>query len=110
MGVQDVKLDSDYITILWDDGHEGIYPSRYLRGYCCCAACVEEMTGRRIVGENDVDEYVMALIGYRLVGMRCSFCGVTLMIQAYTLLKCLEIFAGVRSAIANRLSLTVEVS
>ncbi|MCH2525472.1 MAG: DUF971 domain-containing protein [Dehalococcoidia bacterium] len=61
MGVQDVKLDSDYITILWDDGHEGIYPSRYLRGYCCCAACVEEMTGRRIVGENDVDEYVMAL-------------------------------------------------
>jgi len=61
LGVQDVKLDSDYITILWDDGHEGIYPSRYLRGYCCCAACVEEMTGRRIVGENDVDEYVMAL-------------------------------------------------
>ena len=61
MGVQDVKLDSDCITILWDDGHEGIYPSRYLRGYCCCAACVEEMTGRRIVGENDVDEYVMAL-------------------------------------------------
>ena len=61
MGVQDVKLDSDYITILWDDGHEGIYPSRYLRGYCCCAACVEEMTGRRIVGENDVDECVMAL-------------------------------------------------
>ena len=61
MGVQDVKLDSDYITILWDEGHEGIYPSRYLRGYCCCAACVEEMTGRRIVGENDVDEYVMAL-------------------------------------------------
>ena len=61
MGVQDVKLDSDYITILWDDCHEGIYPSRYLRGYCCCAACVEEMTGRRIVGENDVDEYVMAL-------------------------------------------------
>ena len=61
MGVQDVKLDSDYITILWDDGHEGIYPSRYLRGYCCCAACVEEMNGRRIVGENDVDEYVMAL-------------------------------------------------
>ena len=61
MAVQNVQLDPEYITISWLDGHEGVYPSRYLRGNCCCAACVEEMPGRRIVTENDVDEAGWAL-------------------------------------------------
>lgn len=61
LGVKDVELGGDRIIITWLDGHEGSYPYRYLRGHCCCAACVEEMTGRRIVSEIDVDEHVWAL-------------------------------------------------
>jgi DUF971 family protein len=27
------------VRILWDDGHAGVYPEPYLRGYCPCALC-----------------------------------------------------------------------
>ena len=61
MEVKQVDLGSEHISILWDDGHDSSYPQRYLRGHCCCAGCVEEMTGRRKVGEEDVREDVQAL-------------------------------------------------
>ena len=56
-----VSLGSEHISILWDDGHDSRHPHRYLRGQCCCAACVEEMTGRRRVEEKDVRVDVQAL-------------------------------------------------
>ena len=58
MALNEVTLGDDGIHILWDDGHPGLYPYRYLRGHCCCAGCVEEMTGRRRVAEEDVREDV----------------------------------------------------
>ena len=61
MEPKEVSLGDEEIHILWDDGHNSFYPHRYLRGECRCAACVEEMTGRRVVGWEDVREDVHAL-------------------------------------------------
>ena len=61
MALREATLEDDGIHILWDDGHASFYPHRYLRGNCCCAMCVEEMTGRRRVAEEDVREDVEAL-------------------------------------------------
>jgi DUF971 family protein len=42
------------VRITWADGHASEYPAHYLRARCPCAACVDEDTGRRQVGEGDV--------------------------------------------------------
>lgn len=60
MKTEEVVLDETGIYMKWNDGHRSYYPYRYLRGQCCCAGCVEEMTGRRRVGEEDVREDVYA--------------------------------------------------
>ena len=60
MQAKEVRLE-DKIYVVWDDGHASEYDHRYLRGQCCCAACVEEMTGRRMVAEKDVSVDVQAL-------------------------------------------------
>ena len=61
LAFNEVKLKDDGVHILWDDGHASYYPHRYLRGHCCCAGCVQEMTGRRRVGEEEVREDVYAV-------------------------------------------------
>ena len=33
------------VKIVWDDGHESLYPARELRLACPCASCVDETTG-----------------------------------------------------------------
>lgn len=40
------------IQIRWSSGEEAVYPARFLRGQCPCATCVDEVTGKRIVGES----------------------------------------------------------
>jgi len=35
------RLGEDAIEIVWHDGHRGVYPNRYLRDNCPCAACRE---------------------------------------------------------------------
>jgi len=61
LAFSEVTLSEEGISIVWDDGHSSFYPHRYLRGQCCCAACVEEMTGRRRVNEADVRDDIQAL-------------------------------------------------
>ena len=58
MSFNELNLDNDGLSISWSDGHNSFYPYRYLRGNCCCASCVEEMSGNRRVGESDVREDV----------------------------------------------------
>ena len=58
---QEVWLTPQGVHIRWDDGHEGFYPHRYLRGQCPCAACVEEMSGRRLLSPEDVPPDVEVL-------------------------------------------------
>lgn len=56
-----VEIRPDAIHIEWADSHVSDYPHRYLRGTCPCAACVNEMTGKRMVGIQQVPEDVRAL-------------------------------------------------
>lgn len=58
---QEVSLNATGISILWDDGHNGYFNHRFLRGNCPCAVCVNEITGQRIIGVNEVPENVKAL-------------------------------------------------
>ena len=61
------KKGGQRITIRWTDGHESPFPARYLRGRCPCARCVDEDTGRRVVGEAEVAADV-GLAKLQLVG------------------------------------------
>jgi len=56
-----VRLLHEGVSMLWDDGHYSLYPHRFLRGNCPCAHCVQELTGKRVIGILDVPETVRAL-------------------------------------------------
>ena len=58
---KEVDIEGANITILWDDGHESIYPHRMLRLRCQCASCVEEMTGRPRLNPDTVPQDVRAI-------------------------------------------------
>lgn len=52
-------LDNGVLGIQWSDGHKGVYPVRYLRQHCPCAACVDEWTGERRLKPDDVPILIM---------------------------------------------------
>lgn len=49
------------VRIKWKDGHESVYPARFLRMQCPCAACVGETTGQPLVRGQDVPSDVHPL-------------------------------------------------
>jgi len=49
------------IKIRWKDGSEDIYPARFLRMACACAACIDEMSGLQTLREEDVSADVHPL-------------------------------------------------
>ncbi|MBI3939456.1 MAG: DUF971 domain-containing protein [Acidobacteria bacterium] len=55
------------VKIVWNDGHESVFPARPLRLACPCAACVEEMTGRRLLQPANLPPDVHP-VGIQLVG------------------------------------------
>ena len=50
--------DGSALRIEWEDGHESVYRPRDLRMACPCARCVEELTRRRILTEEMIEEGV----------------------------------------------------
>lgn len=44
------------ITVRWEDGHESVYPTSYLREFCGCAACVDEWTGKTRIAPGSIPE------------------------------------------------------
>ncbi len=52
---------SGEIGIVWEDGHESIWPAAVLRRACACARCQDEVTGRRLLRPADIPETVRAL-------------------------------------------------
>ena len=61
MPVEIERLSDQRIRIKWTDGHEGFYPSFYLRNHCRCAACVDEWSGRRLIQKGSIPEDVKPL-------------------------------------------------
>ena len=57
----DVRLDDQAIRILWDDGHSGVYPHRYLRLRCQCAGCINEITGHPTLDPETVPQDLKAI-------------------------------------------------
>ena len=57
----DLAFDNDgNLLVRWDDGKESKFAPRWLRARCPCAECVEEWSGRRVVGEEQVKQDVRA--------------------------------------------------
>ena len=52
---------SGEIGIVWEDGHESIWPAAVLRRACACARCQDEVTGRRLLRPADVPDSLRAL-------------------------------------------------
>lgn len=48
------KVGETAVRIRWDDGHEGTYTTRYLRGICQCAACVDEWSGEKRISIDSI--------------------------------------------------------
>ncbi len=57
----DLAFDAEgNLLVRWDDGKESKFPPKWLRARCPCAECVEEWSGRRVVGEAQVKQDVKA--------------------------------------------------
>lgn len=61
LGVDNVELSAEGVTIHWTDGHTCFYTGKYLRINCACAECVEEWTNRKLLDPATVDANIMAL-------------------------------------------------
>ena len=64
------------VKIIWQDGHESVYPARELRLKCPCAGCIDEMTGTlRIIATSipqDVHPLKIDLIGRYAITLHWS--------------------------------------
>jgi DUF971 family protein len=57
----DVGIDKEGgVVVRWADGSSNRFPPAWLRARCPCAECVEEWTGKRTVGDAEVDPAVRA--------------------------------------------------
>lgn len=56
------------VKIRWEDGHESVFPARYLRLHCRCAVCVDEVSGAPLLEPDSVAEGVhptkLELVGH----------------------------------------------
>ncbi|MCB9883801.1 MAG: DUF971 domain-containing protein [Planctomycetes bacterium] len=70
------RLDPKHLQISWPDGVEVTLDASTLRGDCRCALCVDEMTGVRTYGPDQVPRDVgykdVALVGNYAIQMNFS--------------------------------------
>ena len=51
------RMARESIAIDWDNGHQSIFPNRYLRENCPCAGCREENPGLSLPIRNNGEIY-----------------------------------------------------
>jgi len=58
---RDIQIfPSRELGIIWEDGHESIFPCYELRCVCNCAECVDEVTGVKLLDDKAVIRSVYA--------------------------------------------------
>ena len=67
LGVDDIKLTEDSITIRWNDCHRSQYGAKALRINCGCAECIEEWSRRKLLDPATVPSDIRAE-DYLMVG------------------------------------------
>ena len=64
------------VKLIWPDGHQSVYPARWLRQRCPCAGCVDEITGHvRIISSSipeDVHPVQIHVVGRYGMNVRWS--------------------------------------
>ncbi|OGX04951.1 MAG: hypothetical protein A3G87_06185 [Omnitrophica bacterium RIFCSPLOWO2_12_FULL_50_11] len=55
------QVDEQTFGITWQDGHKSKYPCDLLRLSCPCAACVDELTGKRQVTPDAIPKDIHPL-------------------------------------------------
>ena len=70
------RANAHDVKVLWQDGHESVYPARDLRLKCPCAGCVDEMTGQiRLIASSvpqDVHPKAIQPIGRYAISIQWS--------------------------------------
>lgn len=70
------KSDPSRVVIEWDDEHRTEYSTVQLRGLCPCAACVNELTGRRMHDPqsvpSDLETRDVKLVGHYAITIAFS--------------------------------------
>lgn len=59
--------DEGFLLVHWGDDQDSRFAPKWLRARCPCAECVEEWSGRRVVGDAQVKDDVRPL-GMNQVG------------------------------------------
>lgn len=47
MRPRDIQQINDFLAVVWEDGHESVFPLEYLRRHCPCATCKGETVGNQ---------------------------------------------------------------
>lgn len=55
------KIDERTLGILWEDKHESVYDTTYLRENCTCAACQDEWSGRKKVLPGSLPQTIVPI-------------------------------------------------
>ncbi len=54
-------LDQPEITIEWNDDKKSVYSAKALRAACPCAACVNELTGQKMIDIKNISDNIRAV-------------------------------------------------
>lgn len=52
------KIDEITLGITWDDHHQSVYDTTFLREECPCAGCVDEWSGKKILQRGQLPKIV----------------------------------------------------
>ena len=70
------RVGHEEIHITWADGKKSILPNRQMRLDCPCAACVDELTGKKILDPDTVSAEIwpttIELVGHYAIAITWS--------------------------------------